>query len=97
VKRVFEILLTHQVIISRKVIMELEKYVATVNLLEFNNVILVNESDIQRSDALKIARERKVPFGDALHAILAKDNGAIVLTRDKHFLRLRDISAVELL
>jgi len=33
-----------------------------------------------------------VPFFDALHAVLARDNKAIMVTRDKHFDELLDIT-----
>ena len=46
----------------------------------------------QRAEAKKIALERNVPPGDALHAIIARDNQLILVTRDKHFKQLEDIS-----
>jgi predicted nucleic acid-binding protein len=57
--------------------------------------VSVNEED--KVEAFKISSERAVPFADALHAILARNNDAILLTRDKHFLRLKDICRVRLL
>jgi predicted nucleic acid-binding protein len=49
-------------------------------------------SQEQRNEAKKIAEERNVPKGDALHAILARDNKLILISRDKHFKQLTDIS-----
>ena len=46
----------------------------------------------QRSESKNISQERNVPKGDALHAILARDNKLILITRDKHFNQLKDIS-----
>ena len=46
----------------------------------------------QRDEAEKIARERNVPRADATHAILARDNKLILITRDKHFKQLEDVS-----
>ena len=46
----------------------------------------------QREEAKKIAKERDVPAGDALHAIVARDNNIILVTRDRHFRKLEDIS-----
>ena len=46
----------------------------------------------QREEAKKIAKERDVPAGDALHAIIARDNNFILVTRDRHFRKLEDIS-----
>ena len=42
----------------------------------------------QALDASKLKEKLQIPFGDALHAILAKDNEAILVSRDKHFLEL---------
>ena len=46
----------------------------------------------QRDEAKRISLERNVPKGDALHAILARDNDYILITRDKHFKQLTDVS-----
>ncbi len=48
----------------------------------------------QRDEARKIAEERNLPFGDALHAIVARDNKCILVTRDKHFQELEDITSL---
>ena len=46
----------------------------------------------QFEEAVKLSKERNVPFGDALHAIVARDNNATVITRDHHFEELQDIA-----
>ena len=46
----------------------------------------------QRDEAKQIAEERNLPPGDVLHAILARDHKLILITRDKHFKELVDIS-----
>ena len=46
----------------------------------------------QFKEAKELAHRRKVPWGDALHAIIARDNDAVLVTRDHHFERLSDIS-----
>ncbi len=46
----------------------------------------------QRDEAKKIAEQRNLPPGDVLHAILARDNNFIMITRDKHFRELGDIT-----
>ena len=46
----------------------------------------------QRDEANKIAEERKLPKGDVLHAILSRDHNLVLVTRDKHFKELEDIS-----
>jgi predicted nucleic acid-binding protein len=47
----------------------------------------------QWAEAKKISFERRLPSGDVLHAIMARDNDAILITRDKHFRKIEDISA----
>ena len=49
-------------------------------------------SEDQRDEAKKIAEERNVPKGDALHAVIARDNKFVLIARDKHFKQLTDIS-----
>ncbi len=46
----------------------------------------------QREEAKIIAAKRNVPPGDVLHAIIAKEHDAILVTRDNHFKQLTDIS-----
>ncbi len=36
----------------------------------------------------------RTPFKDTLHAVIARDNDAIMVTRDKHFLELLDIAKI---
>jgi len=52
----------------------------------------VNREQIRESE--RIAAKRNVPRADALHAILTRDNDAVFVTRDKHFLMLRDLCTV---
>lgn len=46
----------------------------------------------QDAEAQRAAKSQNVPFEDALHTILARDSGAVLVTRDKHFKKLSDIS-----
>ena len=46
----------------------------------------------QREESKNIAKERNVPAGDSLHVIIARDNDLILVTRDRHFRKLEDIS-----
>lgn len=48
----------------------------------------------QFQEAARIKRERKLPFADLVHAIIARDNGAIMVTRDAHFEDLKDIATI---
>jgi len=69
------------------------------NILEIvskrNLLVKVDISKSQAKEAAILCEQRKVAFGDALHAILARDNNAIMVTRDKHFLELTDIAEVK--
>ena len=47
----------------------------------------------QKDNAKKIANERNIPPGDALHAILARDHKLILITRDNDFRKLQDITS----
>jgi len=38
-----------------------------------------------RQEALRISKQFNVPRIDSLHAVLAKNNDAILVTRDRHF------------
>lgn len=57
-------------------------------------IVKVNISQDERVEAGVIAKERKLGRGDVLHAILARDNDAVLVSRDKHFDKLRDVVIV---
>mgnify|MGYP001560359172 CR=1 FL=1 len=48
----------------------------------------------QLSEARALASRAVVPLGDAIHAILARDNDAILVSRDVHFQKLRHVVEV---
>ncbi len=48
-------------------------------------------SDMQMQEAKNIAKERMIPKGDVVQAIIARDYGAVLVSRDKHFVFLSDI------
>lgn len=87
----------NKLIITDLLIKELEM---NYSLAEINGMIRPFEKIIekiitnkkQREEAKKIAQERKIPPGDVLHAVIARDNNLILITRDKHFRQLKDIS-----
>ncbi|MBI2664560.1 type II toxin-antitoxin system VapC family toxin [Candidatus Woesearchaeota archaeon] len=60
----------------------------------FKNVSALLEkieiSEEQIKEAAVISKELNIPFGDALHGVLARDNNAIMVTRDRHFKKFRD-------
>lgn len=49
----------------------------------------------QKEEASSICGD--LPLADALHAIIARDNDAVLVTRDKHFLMLTHICRLRLL
>lgn len=46
----------------------------------------------QIEEAKSVAKQRDVPLRDALHAILARDHEAQLVSRDRDFEKLKDIS-----
>lgn len=57
-------------------------------------LVEIAATDKQNIEAGIIARIRKLPRADALHAVLARDNDAILVSRDNHFGILCDIAQV---
>ena len=57
-----------------------------------NLLVKVPISQEQANEAADLHKEKGIPFGDALHAILSRDNKAVMVTRDKHFKRLINIA-----
>ncbi len=57
--------------------------------------ILVPIGDRQVQEAEIIGRIREVGTADALHAILARDADAILVTRDAHYMDLVDIATIK--
>ena len=53
-------------------------------------LIKVKVSLEQFRKAKYIPKKSKIPLKDAIHAILAASNNAILVTRDKHFYELQD-------
>ncbi|MBS3110269.1 PIN domain-containing protein [Candidatus Woesearchaeota archaeon] len=52
----------------------------------------MESTEKQTGKAKDLSSKRKVPKADALHAVLARDNKAVLVTLDKHFKKLSDIS-----
>lgn len=55
----------------------------------------VNVTQEQTREASLLNQIRKTGFADALHAVLARDNDAILITRDEHFYDLADIAPIK--
>ncbi len=71
---------------DQKAIKEILKIIEKEGLLE-----KVEMKKEQFQEAARLKKERKLPFADLLHAIIARDNGAIMVTRDVHFENFSDI------
>lgn len=87
----------HKIVITDLLIEELESNYSleAINgmMLPFQKImekVIVTKE--QRDEAKRIAEERNLPPGDVLHAIVARDNNFIMITRDKHFKELEDIA-----
>ena len=50
----------------------------------------VKISEGQFKEAADLSKKLNIPFGDAVHGVLARDNNAIMVTRDRHFRKLKD-------
>jgi rRNA-processing protein FCF1 len=79
----------HQILISEIVFEELEreldkKQVRSLISIVKENLIFIKINHKQRKEAF----QSKIPSYDALHAILARDNNAILVSRDKHLFGL---------
>lgn len=87
----------YKLVLSDFLIRELESNYSTEEIngmiLPFKKVIeKVFVTKEERDEAKKIAEHRNLPPGDALHAIISRDNNLILITRDKHFRDLEDIT-----
>jgi predicted nucleic acid-binding protein len=87
-------------ILSDVVIKELRRYytAAQINTLLdafVEQIIVVSTGSPIVREANILMKQRKVSMGDALHALLARRSGAILVTRDTHFLQLTDIVEVK--
>ena len=61
-----------------------------------DNIKNVNINKLQLDEAKKLALERNIPRRDAFHAVIVRDNEAILITRDYHFQKLKDIAIPKL-
>ena len=54
-------------------------------------LIFVGTNEKQIGKAKDLSMKRSIPKRDALHAVIARDNNAVLITFDKHFQNLLDI------
>ncbi len=57
-----------------------------------NHLKLIHPLKEQIQEAIRLAKQRNIPKADALQAILARDYGAQMISRDLDFERLKDIT-----
>jgi len=67
-----------------------------LSIVKPNNIKRIHIYREQKEEAKNIAKQRNVPEGDALQAILCRDNHLQLISRDPHFEQLKDITAVKL-
>ncbi len=68
------------------------RYEISTYLKPFREIIIrIYATTRQRRRAQDLAAKRNVPFGDALHALIARDTKAILVTLDNDFNSLLDI------
>lgn len=67
---------------------EIEKLLEPLNRV----LIFVEATKKQFGKAKDLSAKRNVPLFDALHALTARDNKAIMVTLDSHFKKLTDIT-----
>lgn len=55
------------------------------------NLRKVQVNKEQFDEARRVSKQRSIPLGDAIHAVIARDNEAVLISRDHDFERLVDI------
>ena len=86
-----------QIIYSDNTLYELKmlgysEYEFDALLLPFKTILIyVQSTEKQISRAKDLSLKRNLPKRDALHALIARDNKATLITLDKHFHRMGDI------
>lgn len=87
-----------KILFSDVVLFELEdqgysRYEIEQIIEDFGDIIINTEAtDEQVRRSKDLARKRDIPSGDALHSLIARDNIAVMVTFDRHFDKLRDIT-----
>ena len=84
------------IVLSDNNILELEgvgysRYDIESLLSSLRCIHYVESTDKEVGIALDLSKRRDIPKRDALHALIARDNRAILVTLDNHFTRVADI------
>ncbi|MFH1317292.1 MAG: type II toxin-antitoxin system VapC family toxin [Candidatus Woesearchaeota archaeon] len=87
------------IIVSDFILRELEIYYSNLQIIglfspfyKILDIVIVSKNQLIESNELSMIKF--VPPGDAVHAIVARDSGAILVTRDRHFNRLKGVCEV---
>lgn len=88
------------VILSDYLIRELKRKYSSEEVLKITNAIpkalqiITKANETQAEAALKLKKKHNIPFGDALHAVIAKDHKAVLITRDTHLEKLKGYTQI---
>ncbi|MBI2530013.1 MAG: PIN domain-containing protein [Candidatus Diapherotrites archaeon] len=63
-------------------------------LIATKKIQFIKASENQAIEAEKLSGERNIPRNDALFAVLARDNKALLISRDNHYYAIGDIAEV---
>lgn len=77
-----------KVLYSEPVLLELKEFAEQFyeRFSAFKGMVFeVPATEKQVKEARKLARKRNVPFNDAFHAVIARDNKAVLISMDWHF------------
>lgn len=84
-----------EIIVSDTVVSELEIRFSKEQVKEifssFAGIIrnvAANSAQVSEAREEWLKRKKQLPFKDVLHAIIARDNNSVLVTRDKHFFGL---------
>ncbi|MBI3032044.1 PIN domain-containing protein [Candidatus Woesearchaeota archaeon] len=58
------------------------------NVSELLEKVEINKTQLK--EAADLSKQHNIPLGDAVHGILARDTNSIMVTRDRHFRKLKD-------
>jgi predicted nucleic acid-binding protein len=88
-----------KVIVSTTVLRELGEFGYTaqdikkiLDAVPGENRLKVQVSRVQFDEAKRLSRARNMSMGDAMHAIMARDTESILVTRDFHFQKVKDVA-----
>ena len=90
------------IVYSDNILMEFKKlklHKSEINellrILKPDNIKRVHITKEQIIEMNKLAKQREIPKKDALHAVLARDHESQLVSRDKHFKKLKDITTTK--